>query len=156
MVRVKGLMLKNVPTLKKEAKIEDAVKLLAETQIGCIVVTDNEAPIGIVSEIDVVKKVISKGKSLKESIRGIMSSPLSFMSPNMRLDAALEIIDSKKFRRYPVVENDKLVGLVNKKDVINSVSFRFKLHRSIQIIVLIIFVLFEFFVFLYYGRSSKT
>ena len=151
MARVKKVMLTNVPTLKKEANIEEAAKLLVQTQIGCVVITENHLPIGILTEIDVVKKVISKRKSLKEPVGTIMSSPVTFMNQNMKLDAALEIIDTHRFRRYPVVSNDKLVGLVNKKDVINSISYRFKLHRSIQIIILIIFVLFELFVFAFYG-----
>lgn len=151
MARVKKIMQTNVPTLKKEASIEEAAKLLVQNQIGCIVVIENDSPIGIVTELDVVKKVISKGKSLKEPLSKIMSSPVTFMNPKMKLDAALKIIDTTTFRRYPVIENGKLVGLVNKKNVINSISYRFKLHRSIQIIILIIFVLFELFVFVYYG-----
>ena len=93
MARVKKVMLTNVPTLKKEAKIEEAAKLLAETQSGCIVIAENGSPMGIVTELDVVKKVISKGKSLKEPVSKIMSFPLTFMTPDMELDAALEIID---------------------------------------------------------------
>jgi len=151
MARVKKIMQTSVPTLKKEASIEEAAKLLVQNQIGCIVVIENDSPIGIVTELDIVKKVISKGKSLKEPVSNIMSSPVTFMTPKMKLDAALKVIDTRTFRRYPVIENGKLVGLVNKKNVINSISYRFKLHRSIQIIILIIFVLFELFVFVYYG-----
>ena len=72
------------------------------------------------------------------------------MTPAMKLDEALKIIDTKKFRRYPVVENETLVGLVTKKDVVNAISDNLRLHRNIQNVVLILFVLFEFFVFVIY------
>ncbi|MBI2652858.1 CBS domain-containing protein [Candidatus Woesearchaeota archaeon] len=150
MARVKKIMLTNVPTLKKEAKIENAAKLLTQNESGCIVIIEDGKPIGIVTELDFVRNAFSKGKSLKEPISKIMTSPVTFMNPNMKLDEALKIIDTKRFRRYPVVENEKLAGLVTKKDVVNAISDNVRFHRNIQNIVLILFVLFEFFVFVIY------
>lgn len=150
MAKVNKIMLTNVPTLKKEAKIEEAAKLLAQNQVGCVVIIENNKPIGIVTELDIVRNTVSKGKSLKETVSKIMASPVTLMTPATKLDEALKIIDTKKFRRYPVVENEALVGLVTKKDVVNAISDNLRLHRNIQNIVLILFVLFEFFVFVVY------
>ncbi|MEK6828470.1 MAG: CBS domain-containing protein [Nanoarchaeota archaeon] len=150
MARVNKIMLTDVPTLKKEAKIEEAAKLLAQNQVGCVVIIENNKPIGIVTELDIVRNAVSKGKSLKETVSKIMTSPVTLMTPAMKLDEALKIIDTKKFRRYPVVENETLVGLVTKKDVVNAISDNLRLHRNIQNVVLILFVLFEFFVFVLY------
>ena len=150
MARVKKIMLTDVPTLKKEAKIEEAAKLLAHQQSGCVVITENKKPIGIVTEHDFVRNVVSKGRSLQEPISKIMTSPVTSMSPNTKLDEALKIIDTRKFRRYPVVENGELIGLVTKKDVVNAISDNVKFHRNIQNVVLVLFVLFEFFVFVLY------
>ena len=147
MARVSKIMLTDVPTLKKEAKIEDAARLLAQNQVGCVVIVEDKNPIGIVTELDLVRDAVSKGKSLKEPVSSIMSSPLTLMAPNMKLDEALKTIDTKKFRKYPVVENGKLVGLATKKDIVNSISDNLRFHRNIQNIVLILFVLFELFVF---------
>ena len=147
MARVSKIMLTDVPTLKKEAKIEDAAKLLVQSQVGCVVIVENENPVGIVTELDFVRNAVSKGKSLKEPVSRIMNSPLTLMNPNMKLDEALKIIDTKKFRKYPVVENGALVGLATKKDVVNAISDNLRFHRNIQNVVLILFVLFELFVF---------
>ncbi len=149
MARVKKIMLTNVPTLKKEAKIEEAAKLLSQQESGCIVAVENKKPIGIVTELDFVRNV-SKGISLKEPISKIMASPVTSMTPSMKLDEALKIIDTKRFRRYPVVENEEVVGLVTKRDIVNAISDNVRLHRNIQNIVLILFILFEFFVFVLY------
>src|SRR3989344_1812716 len=147
MARVNKILLTNVPTLKKEARIEDAARLLARNQVGCVVILEDKNPIGIVTELDIVRDAVSKGKSLKEPVSSIMSSPLTLMAPNMKLDEALKIIDTKKFRKYPVVENGALVGLATKKDVVNAISDNLRFHRNIQNAVLILFILFELFVF---------
>lgn len=155
MARVSKIMLTGVPTLKKEAKIGDAAKLLAQAQVGCVVIVEDKNPIGIVTELDLVRNAFSKGRSLKESVSRIMTSPVTLMAPDMKLDEALKIIDTKKFRRYPVVENDKLVGLVTKRDVVNAISDNVRFHRNIQNVVLILFVLFEFFVFVLFRYLYK-
>lgn len=150
MAKVSKIMLTNVPTLKKEAKIGEAARLLAKNQSGCVVIVEDEMPIGIVTELDIVRNLTSGGKSLKEPVSKIMSSPVTSIPTKMKLDEALKIIDTKRFRKYPVVENDKLVGLATKNDVVHSISDNLRFHRNIQNIVLIVFVLFEFFVFVLY------
>ena len=150
MARVRKIMLADVPTLEKEAKIGDAARLLAQSQSGCVIVLEDKTPIGIVTELDFVRNAVSKGKSLKEPVSRIMSSPVTFMMPNTKLDEALKVIDTKKFRKYPVVENNELVGLVTKKDIVNAISDNLRFHRNIQNVVLVLFVLFEFFVFVIY------
>src|SRR3989344_737292 len=107
MAKVSKIMLTNVPTLKKEAKIEDAARLLAQSSSGCVVIVENKAPIGIVTELDFVRNIVSGKKNLKEPVGKIMTSPVTFMAPSMKLDEALKIIDTKKFRKYPVGEKKR-------------------------------------------------
>ena len=150
MARVKKIMLTDVPTLKKSAKVDEAAKLLAKTKSGCVVIVENNEPLGIVTELDFVRNIVSKSVGFNEPVSRIMSSPIVSMTPDTKLDYALKIIDTKNFRKYPVVENKKLVGLVTKKDVVSAISDNLRLHRSIQNIVLIMFVLFELFIFFLY------
>lgn len=154
MARVRDVMLDDVPTLGKEAKIGEAARLLAGGGTGCIIVAEGKKPIGIVTELDLIRNIV-KGKSLKSPISGIMASSVVSMSPNMKLDEALKIIDTKKFRRYPVVENGELVGLATKRDIVNAISDNVRFHRNIQNAVLVIFVLFEFFVFVLFRYLYK-
>jgi len=149
MAKVQKIMSTDVPILKKEATIKEAARLLTENQSGCVVIIENKKPVGIVTETDFVKSAVSRVSNLNEPISKIMTSPVTSMAPNMKLDEALKIIDTKGFRRYPVMENEELVGLITKKDVIHFISDNIRLHRNIQNIVLILFVLFEFFVFVF-------
>lgn len=150
MARVRKIMLADVPTLKKEEKLEEAARLLSKTENGCIVVVEGDTPIGIVTELDIVRHIAKGNLKLKEPLSRIMTSPIVFMNPNVKLDEALKMIDTKRFRKYPVVENNKLIGLVTKNDVVHAISDNVKLHRAIQNIVLILFVAFELFIFLLY------
>ncbi len=155
MARVSRIMLANVPTLKKEAKVAEAARLLNSSKSGCVVIVENNFPIGIVTELDFVRSISSRGKNLGQPVSKIMSFPIVTMSPGMKLDEALKIIDTKRFRKYPVVEKGRLVGLITKEDVVNSISDNVKLHRNIQNVVLILFVLFEIFVFVFSSYLYK-
>lgn len=155
MARVRKIMLADVPTLKKEAKISEAARLLAQKGSGCVIVVEEKRPIGIITELDIVRNVISGGKSLKDPVGSVMASPVISMSPEMKLDEALKTIDTKRFRRYPVVQDGQLVGLVTKKDVVNEISDNLRFHRNVQNIVLVLFVLFEFFVFVFSKYFSR-
>ena len=146
MARIRKIMVTDVPTLKKEAKIFDAAKLLASDENGCVVILDGRKPVGIVTEHDILSRFVSKNKSMNEKVSRIMSAGMTFMTPDVKLDEAVEIIDTKKFRKYPVIENEELAGLATKRAIIQAVSDNLKLHRSIQNIVLILFAAFEFFV----------
>lgn len=151
MARIRKIMTSDVPTLKKTAKIDEAAKLLAQTKNSCVVIVENDMPIGIVSELDIVKDGLSKGLGFKEPVSKIMSYPVTVMEPNMKLDEALKIIDTKRFRSYPVVEKDQLIGVVTKNNIVHEISDNVKLHRNIQNFVLVLFVIFEFFVFVVYN-----
>ncbi len=149
MAKVRNIMQTDFLTLGKDARIEEASKLLALQGGGCVVVNEGNKPIGIVTELDILRKVISKDKSMKEPLSRIMTSPVTCMTPDMKLDEALKIIDTKRCRRYPVVDDNKLVGLITKRDIVISYSENLRMHRNIQNAVLILFVLFELFVFVF-------
>ena len=155
MAKVKKVMLTDVSTLKKGAKVEEAAKVLATSSAGCVVIVENNEPLGIVTELDFVRNLVTKRVGFGEPVSKIMSSPVLLMTSDMKLDEALKIIDTKNFRRYPVVDNKKLVGLVTKKDIVHAISDNLQVHRTIQNIVLLVFVLFEMFVFFLYKYSIK-
>ena len=146
MVRIKKIMHTDVPVLTRKAKVSDAAKLMGSKPHGCVVVADGKRPIGVVTELDIVREVIAKGSGTNKSITSIMSSPVTTMTPRTKLEEANKLIDTKKYRKYPVVEGNTLIGLVREEDIVHAISYNMKFHRSIQNIALIIFVLFEFFV----------
>ena len=140
-------MITDVPTLKKDSNVSGAAKLMVSKPHGCVVVVENKKPVGIITESDIVKNLISKNVNPKEKVSKIMSSPISSLSYDTTLEKANKIIDTKHFRRYPVMENGNLAGLVTEHSVIQAINDNIKFHRNIQNAVLIIFVIFEFLIF---------
>ena len=95
MAKVKKVMLTSVSTLKKEAKVEEAAKLLVTSNAGCVVIVENNEPLGIVTELDFVRNLVTKRVGFGEPVSKIMSSPVLLMTSDMKLDEALKIIDTK-------------------------------------------------------------
>ncbi len=152
MAKVSKIMSPNVLTLKKEARISDAIKLMAGKPHGCVVIVEEKKPLGIITESDIVRNLVSEKISPKQGVTKIMSSPITSISPNTKLEKANKIIDTKHFKRYPVVENGNLIGLVTENSVVHAINDNIKFHRNIQNIVLILFVAFELFIFVLYRR----
>ena len=152
MAKIDKIMETSVPTLKKRAKISDAARLIANKPHGCIVIVEGKKPVGIITESDIVRNLVSKKINQKEKVTKIMSSPITSIHPDTKLEKALEIIDAKHFGKYPVIENESLVGVVTENEVVHSINDNIKFHRNLQNAVLIIFIIFEFFnfVFLFY------
>ena len=155
MAKISKIMVTDVPTLKKGANVSDAAKLMASKPHGCIIVVENKKPVGIITESDIVKNLISKKINPNKKVAEIMSAPITSLSYDTTLEKANKIIDTKHFKRYPVIENEILVGLVTEHSVVQAINDNIRLHRNIQNAVLIIFVLFEFFIFVLYENLVK-
>lgn len=151
MARISAIMNANPLTVKKEATISEAARLMADKPHGCVIVTENKKPLGIITESDLVKNMASKKINPESKVAQIMSSSVTTIQHNSKLENANKIIDTKGFRRYPVVDKEgNLVGLVSENDVVQAINDNIRFHRNLQNTVLILFVAFEFFVFILY------
>lgn len=96
-----------------------ALEIMVEKNISSLVVVENEKLIGIFSEKDYARKVILKGKSSRETpIRDIMSDNVITVTPDDTIDECMMLMTGKFIRHLPVVENDKLIGIVSIGDVV--------------------------------------
>ena len=114
-------MVENVRTAGLEDTVQDIAIFMNKYQIGCVIIVDDEKPVGIITERDLIKRVICK-KLAPEKLRAIeiMSKPLVNASPNMRAGDAAKIMLQWNIKKLPVVEEDKLVGLVTLTDLLRS------------------------------------
>lgn len=112
MPSVKDLMTKKVITIDLNATVYDAAKLMDKKQIGCLVVTDGNVPIGMVTERDFVRRVVTKRFSLDAKVSEIMSKPLIIIDPDSSLRDAARLMIKHKIRRLPVCDGNKLVGII--------------------------------------------
>ncbi|MBI2650924.1 CBS domain-containing protein [Candidatus Woesearchaeota archaeon] len=155
MTKVSKIMNTNVPTLGKDANVSDVVGIIAKNSYGCVIIVENKKPIGIITESDIIRNFALKKNSQREKATKIMSSPVTTIDVNARLDKANKIMGARHFRKYPVVENGNLVGLLTENSVVHAISQNVRFHRNVQNAVLMIFMAFEFFIFFFYRHLAK-
>jgi CBS domain-containing protein len=107
-------------TISKEQSVRQALILMSENNIGAIIIVDNkDFPIGIFSERDYARKIILKGKNSKETLLGeVMTKGLFTVTRDYEIDQCMEIMNEKKIRHLPVLENKKIVGIISIRDVL--------------------------------------
>ena len=118
-LKVSDIMTRDVITIEIGKIVREAVEIMNEKGIGCLVVTKGRVPIGIITERDVLKKIVVEGRDpQKTRIEEIMSSPLITGSPSMTLEDAAKLLILKRIKKLPIVEKGKLVGIVTLFDVV--------------------------------------
>ncbi|MEK6866385.1 MAG: CBS domain-containing protein [Thermoproteota archaeon] len=119
---VKDVMISDLTTLDVSTSIRDAAKLMDEKDIGCIIVTKNQLPIGILTERDFVKRIAAKEKSLTASLEEVMSSPLIEIDPNETVWEAAQIMKTNNIHKLPVKKNNQIIGIVTTTDLVKICS----------------------------------
>ena len=120
-MRVKELLNsigRDVNTISPGVTVYDALALMAEKEIGALVVLEKKKMVGISSERDYARKIILKGKSSKETlVREIMTSDVIHVSPDQKVGKCLSLMTKKRIRHMPVLEKDRLVGLLTIEEI---------------------------------------
>ncbi|MEM4281659.1 MAG: CBS domain-containing protein [Candidatus Caldarchaeum sp.] len=120
---VKEIMADNVVTVSADDSVYAAARLMAEKGVGSCVVVKDEKPVGIVTERDVVRKVVAVGLSPKRTrVERIMSSPLIVVGENTSIADAAAIMAGHRVRRLVVVRDDRLAGVVSVTDLVRAVG----------------------------------
>jgi len=97
----------------------DALKIMADKNIGSIVVVEQGKYLGIITERDYSRKVILKGKhSVDTTVSDIMSSDLPGVSPNDSIETCMALMSENNIRYLPVFENNELAGIISMSDVV--------------------------------------
>ena len=109
----------NVLSVPPDAKLSAAVKILSERRIGAVLVMSGTRVDGILSERDIVRVLGERGASvLDEPVSAVMTRKVVSCRPSDTVAGLMEVMTSGKFRHLPVLENDRLVGLVSIGDVV--------------------------------------
>jgi len=119
-LKIENIMVSDVITVEAEATVRQAVDLMNKHEIGCLIVVDEEEkPVGILTERDLLRRVLAKRKDpVRVKVSQVMSKPLVTGTPHMDLEAATRFMFKKKIKKLPVVEDGRLVGLVTLTDIV--------------------------------------
>lgn len=123
MIQVRDLLktkkIQSIFSLSPNASVLDAMKSMAEYNIGAMLVMENGKIVGIVSERDIVRKVDVQGKSSAETlVRDIMTEKVLYVKPEQPLEDCMALMTEKRIRHLPVMENDCLLGVISIGDVL--------------------------------------
>ncbi len=122
-MKVKKLLEKQkreVVTISPDATVYDALQLIANKEIGVLVVVEKEKVVGILSKRNITRKMILKKKQSKKTLVGdIMTSKVIQTTPNQKVDKCLSLMTKNRFRHIPVLKKDRLVGILSIEDIKN-------------------------------------
>jgi CBS domain-containing protein len=111
-----------VHTIAPTATVYDAVKLMAEKNIGALVVVQGPELVGIVTERDYARKIVLLSRSSKDTlVRDVMTSPIMFVRISASSEQCMVLMSENRLRHLPVVEEGKLVGLVSIGDLVKDI-----------------------------------
>ena len=112
----------NVHSVAPDTIVFDAIQLMSDKNVGALLVIDHGKLVGIISERDYARKVILQGRSSKEAkVRDIMTSPVFSVGPDYTVDDCMRIVTTKRIRHLPVVQGEKLIGVVSIGDLVRRV-----------------------------------
>jgi CBS domain-containing protein len=116
--QIRDLMTENPSTCEPGTPVVEAAKVMAREDVGPIPVVEGGRLTGLVTDRDLVVRVLAEGRDPQTTTVGeVATSDVVTVSPDSSLDEALKLLASNKVRRLPVVEGDRLVGIVAQADV---------------------------------------
>ena len=117
-ILIKEIMTKPIVKIDYGKTAQQAAKEMVKHRVGSIVVTKKNNPVGIITETDLNKRVVSLAKDPKKlKVEDIMSSPLVFATPNDDVSDVIEKMEKHKIRRLPILRKGKIVGIVTHTDI---------------------------------------
>ena len=119
---VKEVMSKSIVSVDASVTATDAAKMMEDTEVGAVVVLDKNMPIGIVTERDFAIKITAHSYPIDTPVRRIMSSPLIFIDPNSDLWIASDLMSTRKVKKLPVIDEDKVVGIITSSDLVKHIA----------------------------------
>jgi len=129
-IRTRDVMVRKVITTKRDSTIEEAVKLMNEHEIGCLIVTEDNRPIGILTERDLLKRILAKSEDLKRiKVEEVMSTPLISVEPNVQLGDASRLMFQKNIKKMPIIKKGELLGLVTLTDILRIQPQLIKMYK---------------------------
>ena len=120
-LKVEDIMTENVATVKAKGTVREAAELMDKLDTGCLIVLKGDKPVGIVTERDMLKRVVLEVVDpVYTKVHKIMSKPLVAGRLGMTIEDASNLMREKKIKRLPIVKSGHVVGLITAADFVRS------------------------------------
>ena len=132
-MKIKDIMTDQIACIKPETTVTEAAQMMQKHDIGAVPVCEGENVIGIVTDRDIVVRNIAHGKNPQVTpVRDVMSSEVTYITPEMNIHQAAGIMAVKQIRRLPVVEEQRLVGMVSLGDLATKGKYDVELSTTLS------------------------
>lgn len=115
---VKEMMSAPVVHVAPHATVAQALRAMIDHDIGAIVVVEGETAVGIFTERDLTRRILDDEGLLSREVREVMSTPVTTVGPDDQVSLVVKLMSERKIRRVPVVEDDRLAGIVTERDLL--------------------------------------
>ncbi|TRO47072.1 CBS domain-containing protein [Candidatus Bathyarchaeota archaeon] len=120
-ILVRDIMRRNVKTVRTDDTVHAAVQKMNKFQIGSVIVTNNGRAVGIITERNILERIVEPRLDPGTVwAKDIMSAPLITVDPNDAVEEAAKIMAQKRIKKLPVVEGDKIVGVISTSDIVRA------------------------------------
>jgi CBS domain-containing protein len=116
-MNIRDVMTPNPRTVSPSDSIQNAARIMRDEDTGAVPVVDNGRPVGMVTDRDIVVRAVADGIQLNQTVREIVTMGVIAATPDMSTRDAAELMSEHQVRRLPVVENERLVGIVSLGDL---------------------------------------
>lgn len=117
MKTIKEVMKKGVVTVSSDTPVKKAAEIMSEKTVGCLIITENDRPVGIITERDMTCKIVAKERSVLTPVREIMSPKLVSIGPDDTLEDASKLMKKERIKKLPVIAQEKLIGIITSTDL---------------------------------------
>ena len=133
MSKARDIMQKNVITIELEKTAQYASTILKDNDISFLVVVEDSKPVGIVSERDIVRKIVAENKEAsKIQLESIMSKKFKWVEPNSSIESAVQKMLNNNIRRLVVLEDENLVGVITETDLTEFLRSKILINSTIE------------------------
>jgi CBS domain-containing protein len=116
-MNIRDVMTPNPRTVSPQDSIQSAARIMRDADTGAVPVVDNGRPVGIITDRDIVVRAVADGGQLSRPVSDIVTSSMVVATPEMSTREASELMSEHQVRRLPVVEHERLVGIVSIGDL---------------------------------------
>ncbi len=116
-MNIRDVMTPNPRTVSPQDSIQNAARIMRDEDTGVVPVVDNGTPVGVITDRDIVVRAVAEGGQLNRPVRDFVTNELVAATPDMSTREATELMSTHQVRRLPVVENNRLIGIVSIGDI---------------------------------------
>ena len=115
---VKDIMTNQIISVDSSASVNDAAKRMEDSDVGAIIVMEGNEPRGIITNRDFAIKIAAHAYPIDTPARRVMSTPIITIGPDENISKAVDLMSTRKIRRLPVIDDDKVIGIVTASDLV--------------------------------------